>query len=795
MLIKYALRNIKKRPLLNLIKIVGLSLGLCGILFIALFLKNEVAYDIFHKKADRIFRLTTTSQTFFENNHFARILNSEFLPELSDKLPGIEKFVRLMPLRDGLILKQEQHYSIQQAFAVDETFFEIFDAEFIKGDQNSVLVNPGSTVISESFALKVFGDENPIGKTLSLPAGHFNPEKMDLTIHGVIKDFSQESHFHPNLLVMPGPDKISGWSYTYLLLQQKVNSLVVGNKVSKIFTALYGEEDNNEVVINAHLTNIQRIHLNSNLLREIEPNGTMTSIYVFSIAALILLYISLSNFTNLSLGMAGYLRKFLALNQVLGSSKRIIINYFFIESFIIVCGAILIVLVTCIPLNAILFEHYQINFLFGNGMFTIGIILIFGVLGVLAGMQPLIKKSFENFTLGDSLKGNSSLYRHKFMLISQFVMAIVLLVGVIVISEQTNFALKNSMAADNNNVVCIASVHSEVQKDFGIFKSELLNQNSIISVSAMMDPPGGETHDMFPFVMQDVPEMESSSNSIGVFACDYSFADLFNLTFLGGMNFSNNSTDEMEKGEYIINETAMKYLGFQDPYIVVGKAFAILSPVEGVDLPKGKIIGVVKDFHLSGLQTKIEPLVLFKRADSWLGNIVIAYNPKLKNEAVRNITKIWSRIFPKYPLEYSEVSTIYKNIYKSELLQRNLIIIFAIISILVCAMGLIGLSLMISQRRFKEIGIRKVNGAKISEILLMLNKDFLRWLTIAFVLATPLAFLAATKWLEAFAYKINISWWMFLLAGVITIIITITTVSWHSYKAAKQNPVKSLRNE
>ncbi len=795
MLIKYALRNVKKRPLLNLIKIVGLSLGLCGILFIALFLKNEMAYDTFHKKADLIFRLTLNSKSFLENNHFARIINSESLPELSDEVVDIEKFVRLMPLRDGLVLKQNQNYSIEQAFAVDDTFFEIFDAKFLKGDRSTVLGNPGSTVISESFAFKVFGDEDPIGKTLSLPEGHFNTEKIDLIVDGVIKDFSQGSHFHPNLLVMPGHHKIRGWAYVYLLLGQKADPTGVEEKVSRKFTERYSEENNEESVVNAHLMNIQDIHLNSNLLREIEPNGSMASIYVFSVAALILLFISLSNFTNLSLGMAGYLGKFLTLNQILGSSGRILIHYFFIESIIAVLGAIVIVLVACIPLNSIIFEHYQIKLLQGNGMFALGIMLLFGFFGVLAGMQPIMKRLFKKVALGEVLKGNNSFYRHRLMLISQFVMAIILLVGVIVISEQTSFALKNSMGADKGNVVCIPSVHSEIQKDFGLFKSELLRQNAIVSVSAMMDAPGGETHDMFPYVIQDEPEMQSNENAIGVFACDYSFADVFDLTFLGGENFSSDNLDETEKGEYVINETAMNYLGFQDPGKVLGKAFAILSPVEGVTIPRGKIIGVVEDFHLSGLQTKVEPLVLFKRADSWLGNIVVAYKPQQRKEAIENMTKIWSELFPKYPLEYVQVDTIYKSVYKTELLQRNLIILFAIISVFVCAMGLIGLSLMVSQRRFKEIGIRKVNGAKISEILLLLNKDFLSWLVIAFVLATPLAFLAANKWLEAFAYKISIRWWMFLIAGVITMLITIITVSWHSYKAAKQNPVKSLRTE
>lgn len=795
MLLKYAIRNVKKRFLLNLIKIVGLSLGLCGILFIALFLKNEMVYDTQHEKADRIFRLTTTSQLLFENNHFARLINSEGLPGLFDELPEIEKFVRLKPLRDGLIVRQEENYSIEQAFAVDNTFFEIFDAEFLNGDRNTVLTNPGATVISESFALKVFGDEDPIGKTLSLPTGHFNAEKMDFTVSGVMKDFSQKSHFHPNLLVVQESDRIRGWAYAYVLLREKVDPSIFNDKVSQKLTELYAEEDYDQVAVNGHLMNIQDIHLHSNLLREIEPNGTMISIYVFSIAALILLFIALSNFTNLSLGMAGYLRKFLTLNQVLGSSKRIIIDYFFIESAIIVLCAVFIVFLSCIPLNMAIFEYYQINLLEDNGMFAMGVILLFGFFGILAGVQPVIKSRFERIALGDSLKGNTILYRHKIMLISQFVMAIMLLVGVIVISEQTSFALNKSMGADKDNVICIPSVHAEIQKDFGIFKAELLKQNAIISVSAMMDPPGGETHDMFPYVMEGVPEKEPKENSIGVFACDHSFADVFGLTFLSGGNFSNNNRDEIEKGEYIINETAMNYLGFQDPNIVVGKAFTILSPVEGVQLPMGSIIGVVKDFHLSGVQTKVEPLVLFKRADSWMGNIVVAYNPILKDEAIKSITEIWSDLFPKYPLEYVAVSTMYKNTYKTELLQRNLMVIFAIISIFVCAMGLIGLSLMVSQQRFKEIGIRKVNGAKISEILLMLTKDFLKWLTMAFVLAAPLAFLGANKWLETFAYKINMGWWMFFLAGGITMFITIITISWHSYIAAKQNPVKSLRTE
>jgi putative ABC transport system permease protein len=212
-------------------------------------------------------------------------------------------------------------------------------------------------------------------------------------------------------------------------------------------------------------------------------------------------------------------------------------------------------------------------------------------------------------------------------------------------------------------------------------------------------------------------------------------------------------------------------------------------------MPKGKIIGVVEDFHLSGLQTKVEPLVLFKRENSWLENIVISYEPTARAEAVASIKTTWYELFPKYPLTYYQVSSLYKEVYKTERLQKNLILIFALTAVFICAMGVLGLSLMVAQRRIKEIGIRKVNGATISEILIMLNTDFLKWLFLAFVLATPLAYLAANKWLETFAYKIEIGIGMFILAGTTVIIITVVTVSWHSYKAARVNPVKSLRTE
>lgn len=793
MLLKYALRNIVKRPVLNGIKLVGLSLGLCGVLFIALFLKNEFSYDKAHKNADKIYRLTITHPEIFEGNEFARISDSKTIPELAKQIPEIQTAVRLMPLRDKLILKDEQHYAITQAFAVDDTFLQVFDVSFKDGDSNSALAEPGSAVLSSSLAKKVFGDVNPMGKVISLPPGHYNSLETDFTVTGIMEDFAQQSHLHPDLLVMPGVDAISGWAYVYLLLKEKVNATGLTDKISASLNELQGIEIDNEAKMLGHLMNIKEIHLKSNLLREIEPNGSMGNIYLLAIAAFILLFISLSNFTSLNLGMAGYLTKFLALNQILGSSKRIMTRYFLLESGIIVLASLFFVLLGSLKLNQFIFDHYQFNLLEGNGWFALGVIVFFSLLSVFAGIQPVFKNRFQNFSLDKKMKGEGRVKTHKILLVSQFALAIVLLVGVIVISRQTDYALGNAMGAKENNVLCIPFVHAEVQKKFDVFKSELVTQNSIGSVSAMMAPPGGETNDMFAFTMQGAPNTDTKY--IGVFSCDYSFTDVFALPFLGGQNFTENNTDKDGNGEYLINETALGYLGFQEANSVIGKDFALISPVEGVAIPKGKIVGVIEDFHLSGLQTKVEPLALFKRENSWLENIAISYTPSSKIEAIAAIQKAWTGMFPKYPLEYFEVDTLYQNEYKTELLQKNLILIFALIAVFVCAMGVLGLSLMVSQRRFKEIGIRKVNGASISEILIMLNTDFLKWLLVAFVVAMPISYIAANKWLESFAYKIDIRLWMFLMAGGSVIVITMLTVSWHSFKAAKQNPVKSLRTE
>jgi len=797
MLLKFVFRNIRKRPFLNFIKVLGLALGLSGILFIALFLKNELSYDTWHKHADRIYRLTFTNPNFLADSHFARIPNSEQIPELAAYFPEIENYARLTPLRESIMLHDQKYYNVNQAFICDSTFFEIFDAELLIGNREIILDDPGAMVVSESFAKKIFGNSIPVGQIMSLPPGQFNGEKQDFTIKGIMKDFPQNSHFHPDFIATPVQGEIQGWAWSYLLLTENANPENMTKQYPQ-FLANNSEQTIEEIQTTAYLQKITDIHLHSDKLREIETNGNITNIYVLAIAALILLLISMSNYASLNLGMAGFSSKFMAVNRVLGSSKNTNLKYFLTESLIVVSLSILLFIIFSIPVQSIIKNSFNLNLMEGNFLLIVAVVSIFSLMGIFSGIQPVLKRKSGRLNSGvgkyDALK-TSSIAANKGIIVFQYTFTIVLIAAVLVISRQTIYALDNSMGVTEDNVICFESVHASIQQKFDLFKSELLKYQTVESVSAMLEPPGGEANDMFPFEMEGYQQEDDSQERLGVFPCDYSFANLFNLQFVSGANFSEKFEDNEGSGEYIINEAALFQLNYSDPDLIVGKQFQLISPVQGIEIPKGKIIGVVKDFHLSGIKKKVRPLVLFKRKNLWMINFVISYKDGRRQEAIDDIRTVWNEIFPAYPFNYEHVSTMYRQVYKTEILQARLLSVFTLLSVFICSMGLLGLSLLISQQRTKEIGIRKVNGAKVSEILAMLNKDFVKWVAIAFVIATPVAYYAMNKWLENFAYKTSLSWWIFALAGLLALGIALITVSFQSWKAATKNPVESLRYE
>jgi putative ABC transport system permease protein len=692
----------------------------------------------------------------------------------------------------------EKFITINEAFECDCTFFELFDTDLIVGNPENILNSPGSMIVSESFSRKVFGKLNPVGQILTLPAGQYYGENQNFTINGIMKDFPQNSHFHPELITTPiNESAFEGWAWTYLLLHDKADPGNIQTGFKDFYHSHIGSEED-DIEMEVQLQNVSDIHLHSNKLREIEANSNMTVIYSFSIAVLILLFIALVNYANLNIGMAGFSDKYLYINKVCGSSPLINLKLFISEAIIISLASLLVCAIIAAPVFMFIQNQYGLNLFKENISYIISVVLLFGLLSILYGILPFLKQQFTNSSI--DFKNISNLRRKgisKGLLVFQYTITIALFIAIIVIHRQTTFALQSSMGVEANNLICFESVHSSIQHKFEIFKEELLKYNSIESVSAMLEPPGGEANDMFRFTMEGIinDPTDNFDNMIGVFPCDYSFASIFNLNFLSGENFSEDNSDNEGSGEYIINEKAMRKLNHVNPEEIIGKHFGLEFNSGEIQIPSGKIIGVVEDFHLSSLKKDIEPLVMFKRSDLWLINFVVSLQPGMQEKALTDIESVWTKMFPEYPFQYNFVSSIYENVYSSELSQARLISVFALVALFVCSMGLLGLSLLSTQYRTKEVGIRKINGARISEIMILLNWDLLKWILISFVIAIPIALYLLNIWLENFAYKIQLSWWIFVLPGLAAILISLLTVSFNTWKAANNNPVEALRYE
>ena len=646
MTLKFAIRNLRKRQFLNIIKVLGLSMSLSGFLLIVLFLKNELTYESFNKNAGKTYRFTVNYLPSANERHFARVFNTDYIPKMADYFSGIENYVRLAPVRGGIIKHDEEFIIIKQAFECDSTFFRVFPAELLVGNPENILNDPCSMVISESFSKKTFGNINPTGQILTIPSGQYYGKNTDYIIKGIMKDFPQNSHFHPEFITTP-PDKsvFNGWAWVYLLLSENADPQRITSGFKDFFAA-HINGNRGEINNEAHLQNISDIHLYSNKQKEIEANSNIYVIYTLAIAALILLITGLANYANLNLGMAGYSEKYLFVSRISSSSSLMTLKYFVTEGIIIIVASLLISGFFFVFADILIQKYFNLHLFTGNTILISTVLVLFSFIGILSGIIPLINQGMSNLRTSTQFKNKVWTGRKglsKSIIVLQFAISSALIIAVFVILRQTSFALESGMGFKKDNLICFRDVHSDVQKKFMVFKEELLKFSSVESVSAMFAPPGGEANDIFQFKMEGyVADPEDRADSyIGIFPCDYSFASIFGLDLLGGSNFSEKNRDNEGSGEYIINESAMKRLNYTNPDEIVGKEFGLITNIPGIEVPAGKITGVVKDFHLSGIKRKVEPLVMFKREDLWLLNFVVAYRPDMQARELADIESTW----------------------------------------------------------------------------------------------------------------------------------------------------------
>jgi putative ABC transport system permease protein len=802
--LKIALRNILRNKLSSAINIFGLSLSIACCTLIIFFIRYELSYDRFHTNADQIYRFTFSINTESGYKaHFARCTAS-WVKHFSDDFPEVEKMLTLIPYKHITLKVKEEKLSLDNSFYADSTLFNVFSIQLLQGDSNRVLSEPNNVVISESFARKYFDNDDPVGQSI-INTGWFDGENwtnLNYTISGVFKDLPANSHFHSDLFISKAsnPSKNDNdWKYVYLLLNKGAQP----DDFIKKFPAFldkYNVEDNESEIITPHLQCITDIHLKSNKDREIEQNSNMTVIYIMALVALIILIISWVNYLNLSIAGIYSRSKSLILYKIHGSDKAVFYNSFF-ESLIItsISSWFAYILISLFfPVLKTISGNVLNEQMFQSALDALPwLIFIFTstlIIGCIPVTSFLIKQrvsvSLIN-TIHRNTKNNPSSIFRKALIIFQFTLTIILIISALIINFQSEYIINHQSGAKQDSVLVVRLFNQDILAKYTLLKSELLKSPYIEEVTASFEEPYGQTMDAMGFETTGIKE-ENKDKILWVYATDDNYLRFHDVSIIAGTDFPP-LNENLEKEYYILNESAAKELGWT-PEEAVNKPFKLKFLFGENIIYGGHIVGVVKDFNINTLHHEIKPFVFFQKK-IWFWNLLIKIDMGHQQLAMEYLNHTWNQLSPDYPLSYKYNTDIFFQAYKKEIIQSRLTGFLSFLAIIISCLGLFAISSIIIIQRTKEIGIRKVNGATTSEIMIMLSADFTKSVIIAIIVACPVAWFAMYKWLQNFVYKTEISWWIFGLAGIIALIIALITVSWQSWRAATRNPVEALRYE
>jgi putative ABC transport system permease protein len=793
------------------INFIGLSVAFACVLIIFLYSRQELRFDRFHTKADLIYRVTIDSNNGATSMHPARVAG-DWPKKLMAEYPVIENVVRLVPFRKAIIKIGDKKFYSQQAFSTDSSFFKVFDFKVLSGNTEKAFAQPGRAFISRSLALKYFGSLDVIGKEISILHQQVPQHKVYM-IDGVMEDFPPNSHFHAELLTsFTEVEDLTTWAYTYFLMKKGTDVESLRNNIQQKWEK---ENKTSNPVAVLYLQKLTEIHLFSHKTREMEKNGDIRSIILLVSGAFIILFIALINYLNLSRVQFVSRIKSVKVKLINGASRITIAREIARESLLISIFSVLAGLLIAVKLSESLgISIFRSDRTVDIILIALGFILVIAILAVFPLFTAKIVSDLK-------VKGTQgSLYT--IPLVIQFTLAVVTLTGTLVLHRQMDFMNNLHPAAQNANMVVIADNPWEAVQRYELFKSELLKSPSIKVVSAAMEEPGGDILDNVAFEMEGIEKKEGQS--INIFTTDSNFFKILGITPLAGtielgytptQQWEANAVElstlrtsekpdqqklrelEMKVGDYrekyILNQSALKLIGILHPEDAIGKRFRLNFFLPDL-FPEGVIVGVVPDFHYTNLHSEEKPLAIAPRK-MFNYCFMIGIDPLQHATAIDVINASWKKTNPEFPLQYEYITDSYQKVYAGEYVQTKVLSLFALISVLLSSLGIFALAAFSMQRRIKEIGIRKVNGARILEVISLLNKDFLKWVIIAFVIATPVAYFAVHRWLENFAYKTDLSWWIFALAGLLALGIALLTVSWQSWKAATRNPVEALRYE
>ncbi len=802
--IKIAFRNLLKYKLISFINLFGLTVGLACCLLIFTYIIHEVSYDKYNKNADNIYRLERTfinAETGVQSLELGSVA-PPVAPLLLNDFKEIKKITRLLSNGTTSFRYNDKIFNETNVYFADEHLFDVFDVNVKKGNPGQALLNPFSVMVSEEIAEKYFGKEDPMEKTIKLDG------TLITKVTGVFKKFPYNSHVHPEILIsfntlndtaVYGARQLAtNWGnnsfFTYLLLPPQYDP----KKLEAQFPAFLNRHIKTEgpkkpsTWTTLSLKPLTDIHLHSKTDLELEQNSDINRVYIFSAIALFILMIASINYMNLSTARSALRAKEIGVRKVVGARKHELIAQFISESIVISYAAmILAIIVTACAmpaLNNILGQELSLKVLLG-GKAIVMMLLVPAFVGVVSGLYPaLFLSSFQPIhVLKGVLKiGGGSISFRKVLVVLQFAVSIVLIVSTVVVYRQLNYMQHKSLGFNREQVINMG-YQSALADRYASFRTELLANALIKSVGRSSRIPTGRLLDASGSQINLGDSLAPTKADIKLIRTDEAFIPTYGIKMVAGRNFSNEYGRDTTA--YLINEAAVKVLGLKRNEDAIGKQFQY-GP------RKGELVGVFQDFHFESLHQHILPMVFQMPAtERGYGQISIKLSGQDVKGAVGYIERVWKKFLPETPFEYTFLDESYDRLYEAEERQATIFTIFAFIAIFIGCLGLFGLSAFAISQRVKEIGIRKVLGANVSTIVGLLSRDFLKLVFIAGLMACPLAYYGMHQWLQDFAYRINIPWWVYVLAGVTAAVIAFVTISYQAVRAAVANPVNSLRNE
>jgi putative ABC transport system permease protein len=818
---KISVRNILKHKSLTLINILGLAIGLASSILIIMHVSHENSFDRNWDKADDIYRVTydryQNGELSFRSARTLRWMAPVLREKISEVIGSTELF-------KDVVTVYNENYQIPdiQMFVTDSTFFSVFKLDFIDKQGDNPLAGLYSSVISESAAMGLFGTKDAVGKWFKVCQG------WRFFVAGVYKDLPTNTHLSFDMLltwptyyfyfqnwddttgteVIRNPNAhinnkpITSWDwgyngyYTYILTRPGSNPVNIEKQIKNIAVDYTKKITENEGKTDFHLQPITSIHLNSNLEHEIKPNGDRNSIIALVFIAVIILCFAWINFINLTLIRAVEHAKSTGLRKIFGASKEQLVAQFMIEALItnLISIALALILVflfkgwfalaTDMPVLTTIGWKYGI---------ILTTLLCTGIM--VSGIYPaLYLASYKPVTLFKGIISSSSnnLDTRKILVVAQFAASIFLIAGVLTVYKQINYMKTSDLGVNIDMTIVTFSPPTMIGRPqrmprLNSYKAMIRNIAGVKAITTSGAIPGKE----ILWKRQDVRRIEEPPNTVKTYAytyIDYDFIKTFSLNLIAGRDYT--ETENENGNAVIINEMALKQLGFNDAGTAISKFILVGDK-------KYEIVGILKDFHQESLKKEIKP-ILFFYGYKWMSDIGY-YSIKVNSgdlaKTISEIEQFWKKIYPEDNFKYSFLDQEFEAQYRSEQVFGRVFSMFTGLAIFVAAIGLFGLAIYSTSQRTKEIGIRKVNGASNSEILIMLNKNFVKWVAIAFVIATPIALYVMYNWLGTFAYRTSLSWWIFAFAGVLALFIALFTVTWQSWKTAITNPVKALRYE